>query len=90
VSTGDDAATHEAAGRALGLGFGGKLCIHPQQVGPVAAGFWPTPQQLDWATRVLAASDDDETGAFTVDGHMVDRPVLARARSIVTRGGVHR
>jgi citrate lyase subunit beta/citryl-CoA lyase len=87
--TTDDVASHEAAVRGRSLGFGGKLCIHPRQVEPVAAGFRPTPEQRDWAARVLEAADDAGTqGAFTVDGVMVDRPVLERARSIMVRSGV--
>jgi citrate lyase subunit beta / citryl-CoA lyase len=87
VSTTDDDAAHEAAVRARGLGFGGKLCIHPRQVEPVAAGFRPTRAQLEWAARVLEAAAGDERGTFAVDGQLVDRPVLARARSIAARGG---
>ncbi len=87
VSTTDDAAARAAAARARQLGFGGKLCIHPRQVGPVAEGFRPTAAQLDWAMRVLEAAEV-EPDPFTLDGEMVDRPVLARARSIAARGGV--
>lgn len=89
TSTTDDAAARDAAVRARSLGFGGKLCIHPQQVRPVAEGFRPSATQLDWAARVLeAAAGDGEPGTFTVDGQMIDRPVLARAQAIMTRGGV--
>lgn len=87
VTTQDQAATEKAAARACGLGFGGKLCLHPRQVEPVARGFRPTAAQLEWATRILGASTGG-TGAHAVDGEMVDRPVLERARSIVARGGV--
>ncbi|MCW2819836.1 MAG: HpcH/HpaI aldolase, partial [Marmoricola sp.] len=85
VSIADDTATEEAAVRARGLGFGGKLCIHPRQLEPVVRGFGPTAARLAWATRVLACWDGT-SGTFTVDGAMVDRPVLERARSIVARG----
>ena len=62
---------------ARGLGFGGKLCIHPAQVVPVATAFTPTEAEIAWAHRVLAT---EEAGAVSVDGMMVDEPVLARAR----------
>ncbi|MFM8665391.1 MAG: HpcH/HpaI aldolase/citrate lyase family protein, partial [Betaproteobacteria bacterium] len=39
------------------LGFGGKLCIHPQQVGPVNAAFSPSPAEIAWAQRVVAACE---------------------------------
>jgi len=87
VSTTDDTGAYDASVRARSLGFGGKLCIHPRQVEPVAAGFRPTAAQLEWAVRVLEAAGGGDTGTFTVDGQMVDRPVLARARAIVTRDG---
>jgi citrate lyase subunit beta/citryl-CoA lyase len=90
ASTTDDAEAREAAARARALGFGGKLCIHPRQVEAVAEGFRPTAAQLAWATRVLgeAGTDDTDRDVVSVDGQMVDRPVLARARSIVARAGV--
>lgn len=92
VSTTDDSESRGAATRARSLGFGGKLCIHPRQVDPVAEGFRPTAAQLAWATRILEAAGGAVTGAtdcgaISVDGHMVDRPVLARAQSIVSRAG---
>ena len=37
------------------LGFGGKLCIHPSQVGHVNACFRPSDEQVAWAKRVLEA-----------------------------------
>ncbi len=89
AATGDADAAHAAAARARALGFGGKLCLHPQQVGPVEAGFRPTTRQVAWATRVLETADEG-TGAVLVDGEMVDRPVIARARSIVARSIVAR
>jgi citrate lyase subunit beta/citryl-CoA lyase len=64
------------------MGFGGKLCIHPVQVAAVNAAFDPDPGQIAWARTVLAAAGD---GAAKVDGHMIDAPVLERARRIVAR-----
>ncbi|RSD07346.1 HpcH/HpaI aldolase/citrate lyase family protein [Amycolatopsis eburnea] len=61
------------------LGFGGKLCVHPRQVAPVQMGFEPTEAEREWARRVVTAG----ASVSTVDGKMVDRPVLARARRIL-------
>ncbi|WP_084743006.1 HpcH/HpaI aldolase/citrate lyase family protein [Amycolatopsis australiensis] len=61
------------------MGFGGKLCVHPRQIEPVRAGFAPTEAELAWATKVLTAG----ASASAVDGQLVDRPVLARARRIL-------
>jgi citrate lyase subunit beta/citryl-CoA lyase len=70
--------------RAKGWGFGAKLCIHPVQVPLVHAAFAPDDAELRWARRVLAVVHD---GAATVDGEMIDRPVVERARRIVRQAG---
>ncbi|WP_328529369.1 aldolase/citrate lyase family protein [Nocardioides sp. NBC_00368] len=67
---------------AAALGFAGKLCIHPGQVVPAAAALAPTADEVAWAERVLAAATED--GVALVDGRLVDAPVVARARRIVS------
>jgi citrate lyase subunit beta/citryl-CoA lyase len=64
------------------FGFGGKLCIHPKQVEPVNSGFAPSEDERRWAARVLASSREHPEGAFAVDGKLVDRPVIERAKRI--------
>jgi citrate lyase subunit beta/citryl-CoA lyase len=71
------------AARARRLGFGGKLCIHPKQVQVVNAAFGPSEADVHWATRVLEAAAIARGGAIAVDGKMVDRPVLLRAKAIL-------
>lgn len=73
------------AARARALGFGGKLCIHPQQVGPVNAAFSPSPAEIAWAQRVVAACEASAGAAVAVDGKMVDRPVLLRAQALLAQ-----
>jgi len=69
---------------ARAFGFGAKLCIHPRQVNVIHKALQPSAAEIDWAKRVLAASDGSE-GAVQVDGKMVDRPVLLKARAILDR-----
>jgi citrate lyase subunit beta/citryl-CoA lyase len=69
--------------RARRLGFGGKMCIHPKQVLVVNECFAPTAEEETWARRVVEASAAAHGGATSVDGKMVDRPVLARAEVIL-------
>jgi len=64
------------------LGFAGKLCVHPAQVAPAAAALAPSAEDIAWAGRVVAAGNGGE-GAALVDGRMVDRPVVERARRIL-------
>jgi len=69
--------------RARRLGFGGKMCIHPKQVPVVNECFAPTAEEEEWARRVVEASAAAHGGATSVDGKMVDRPVLAHAEKIL-------
>lgn len=61
-------------------GFGAKLCIHPAQVAAVNAAFTPSPAEIDWARRVVAASEAGSGGVVSLDGRMVDAPVLRLAQ----------
>ena len=71
------------AQRSRRFGFGAKLCIHPAQVAGVHQALAPTEAECDWARRVLAAEVSAGGGAFSVDGKMVDPPVLLLARKIL-------
>lgn len=80
----DLAALEAAAAEARQHGFDGATCIHPSAVPILNAAFAPTPDEIAWAGRVLAAAETRQ-GAFVVDGRMVDAPVIARARAILGR-----
>jgi citrate lyase subunit beta/citryl-CoA lyase len=65
------------------MGFGGKLCIHPKQVPEVNRCFSPDEEELAWARRVLAAAAASGGAAVSLDGKMIDRPVILRAQQMV-------
>jgi len=83
VAIDDDARLIEDVLRARRLGFAGKLCIHPRQVARVNELFAPTAGEIAWAKRVVDASAAAGGGAVSVDGRMVDRPVVLRAEAIL-------
>lgn len=64
-------------------GFDGKAAIHPAQVAVINELFQPSPQELEWAARVLEALDGAGSGVAVVDGQMIDAPHAARARRIL-------
>lgn len=68
------------AQRARRFGFGGKLCIHPAQVAIVNEAMSPSEAQLTWARAIIAAAERNTNGVFELDGKMIDKPVIARAR----------
>ena len=69
--------------RARALGFGAKLCIHPRQIAPLHALLAPGDDEIAWARRVLAAAEAAGGAAVQLDGRMIDRPVIERARRVV-------
>ena len=85
VNTQDDITLQSDITRAQHMGFGGKLCIHPKQVGVVNSLWLPSAEALAWATRVVAAAEATTAGAFQLDGRMIDAPVIAKARQTLSR-----
>lgn len=72
------------AKRAHLLGFGAKLCIHPQQLRAARQAFVPSIEAQAWAQRVVEAWEHTpHSGAVQVDARMVDRPVYLRARRVL-------
>lgn len=69
--------------RAKNIGFSAKLCIHPRQITQVNEGFSPSAEEIDWARGIVQAITDSAGAAVQVDGKMVDKPMLERARSIL-------
>ncbi|TIV09955.1 MAG: CoA ester lyase [Mesorhizobium sp.] len=77
----------DTARQARKLGFAGAFAIHPAQVAILNEEFAPPAHELEWARRVVAAEEaarSQQLGAFTVDGKMVDRPVILRARALLS------
>jgi len=73
---------------AAGLGYDGKMAIHPAQVEPINDAFTPADEDIEWARRVLEAkreADEEGRGVFRVDGEMIDAPLIAQAERIVAR-----
>lgn len=66
-------------------GFGGKLCIHPSQVMAVNTTFTPSVAETSWARRVLDASAAAGGGVVSLDGRMVDAPVVLLAQRVLAR-----
>lgn len=84
----DDEGLRVVCGRAVRMGFAGKLLIHPRQVPVARAVFAPDPEKLAFAREVVTAYEEaarEGRGAVQVRGRAVDRPMVERARALLAR-----
>lgn len=73
---------------AMSFGFDGKMAVHPSQVDIINEAFTPDPTEIEWAKAVVEGQErasKAETGVFTVDGQMIDPPLVERAETILER-----
>ena len=67
-------------------GFKGKFAIHPAQVEIINGAFAPSIEEIDYARRVVAAFEEAERngrGSTSLDGLVIDVPVVKRARALL-------
>ena len=70
------------------LGFVGKQIIHPAQVEPVQTAFTPNDEAIANAKRIVEtfdASQKEGKGAYSLDGKMIDMPLLKNAQKVLER-----
>src|SRR5690606_10406103 len=68
-------------------GFDGKSLIHPSQIEGANAAFGPSPDEIEWARKVVAAFAAPEAaglGVIRVEGEMVERLHLQQAQDLLT------
>ena len=80
----DTAGLDAEARDAAAVGFAATACIHPSQVAVIRSAYAPSPDDLEYARDLLAASES-ERGVFVFRGAMVDEPLLALARRTLAR-----
>jgi citrate lyase subunit beta/citryl-CoA lyase len=79
-----------SAKKASALGFQGKMCIHPDQIGPANAAFTPDEAAVARARRIVAAfekAEADGLASIQLDGQFIDYPIVQRARRVLEQGG---
>ena len=77
------------AGGARQMGYSGKLLMHPAQIEPVQSAFGPSREETEHARCVVEAFEAAEArgeAIITLEGQMIDAPVVARAREVLAAG----
>lgn len=70
------------------LGMNAKSAIHPNQIEVINEVYLPTQKEINWALRVIKAKEENFAkgiGVFSLDGKMVDKPVIESAEKVVTK-----
>lgn len=89
TATGEAATLEHDALASKRLGFGAKLCIHPNQIDAVNRVYLPSDEDVAWARAALAAAERSGGAAVQLDGRMVDLPVIKRAARIANLADLH-
>jgi len=71
--------------RVKAMGFTGRSCIHPDQVGPINDIYTPTREEVEKAEAIINAYDNNDGRVLLHEGRLVEKPVLAAARRILSR-----
>lgn len=74
--------------RAKSLGVTGKAAINPRQIDTIHDIFAPSQKEIKYAQRVLHAMEEAQKegkGVFSLDGKMVDAPIIARAEDVMKK-----
>jgi citrate lyase subunit beta/citryl-CoA lyase len=80
----NEAALIAACAAARREGFTGKIAIHPAQVGPINAGFRPTPEEVAAAREIVALfAANPGIGTIGLGGRMLDMPHLKQAQRVL-------
>ena len=84
----DPVAYKKSAERARRFGFSGGTCVHPGLVQALNEAFTPDAKEVAYAQKLIAADERaaaEGRGSFSVDGKMIDIPVIDRARRLLAR-----
>lgn len=79
--------TREAQ-EAARMGYAGKQVIHPNQIAPAQEAFTPDDAAIAHALRVMDAMRTHQEagkGAFSLDGKMIDMPLVKAAERVLAR-----
>lgn len=77
--------------QAKSIGLTGKAAINPRQVDIIHDVFAPSELEISDAKRVISAAEDAKDkglGVFSLDGKMVDAPIIARAKDILAKAAL--
>jgi len=82
----DDDAFRQDVSFSKSLGMKAKSAIHPRHVDWINQTFSPSKEEIQYSLKVIKALEQasiEKKGAFSVDGKMVDKPIIERAKKTI-------
>ena len=86
----DDEGFAAACRQGRELGFDGKTLIHPKQIAAANAAFAPTPEEVEWSRRIIAAHSEAAAagkGVVLVEGRLIENLHVENARRLLSLAG---
>ncbi|HEY5666857.1 MAG TPA: CoA ester lyase [Gammaproteobacteria bacterium] len=86
----DDEGLKSSCAASRRLGFKGRFAIHPAQIETINACYSPSAAEIAEARRIVAAFEEAESrgrGSTSLDGRVIDVPVVRRARALLAQAG---
>ena len=86
LDLGDDEGFAFVCHQGRAFGFDGKTLIHPKQIEPANVAFAPSPEEVAWSKRVVAAHAKAEAqgiGVTLLDGRLVENLHVDEARRLL-------
>ncbi|MDD4000340.1 MAG: CoA ester lyase, partial [Bacilli bacterium] len=80
----DEEGLYQDALKAKALGMTAKAAIHPNQIRYLNEVFSPSQKQIEKALKIMEAAKNN-TGVFSLDGKMVDKPIIERSQKIIEK-----
>ncbi len=84
-----EAGLEEDCRRGKALGFDAKSAIHPDQIASINRIFSPAKKEIREAKRILKRHEEEGSMRFSLDGKMVDRPIIERAKRLLEKARLY-
>ncbi len=81
----DEQGIYQDSLNARNLGFTSKSCIHPNHVDVINEAFSPSPEDIKQSLRIIKKAETNTKGAFSLDGKMVDAPIIEKAKKVIVQ-----
>ncbi len=80
TNTTSDIGLLEDIKRSRQLGFDAKAAIHPNHISAINQHFSPSEAAIHEARRIMTIAEKQQSVRFSLDGRMIDKPIIDRAK----------